>query len=287
MSRMSRKRPSLALKSGIAGDVIERLAADAGGQRESLPLNQIQERPGGDARKLRFAHVEALAESILLVGLIQPIVVDRQGYLLAGGHRLAALRLLQKQHPRQFERLFSTGIPVRRLEIDADAETAAALEIEITENEKRLDFSRGEVQAVAQRLLDAGYQRRRGKPSQGEKSLIPALMKVFGKSRSTIQRYLEPDSAELNRSNDTFSDRAQPEKQADSVVVSLILKAPRSQAEAVAQAYSQALQDAGIQVEQWSMESGSKGVATIRLQTQYPARPIHSAETTETHTHRT
>lgn len=276
---MSRKRPSLPkleLKSGIAGSVIERLAADAGGQRESLPLNQVRERPGGDARKLRFAHVEALAESILLVGLIQPIVVDRQGHLLAGGHRLAALRLLQKQHPRQFERLFSSGVPVRRLEIDADAETAAALEIEITENEKRLDFSRGEVQAVAQRLLDAGYQRRRGKPSQGEKPLVPALMRVFGKSRSTILRYLEPDSAELNMSNDTFSDRNQPEATDDTVPVSLVLKAPRSQAEAVAQAYSQALQNAGIQVEQWSVQSGSGAVATIRLQTHYPTCPSHS-----------
>lgn len=269
---MSRKRPSLPkleLRSGIAGSVIERLAADAGGQREALPLEQIRERPSGDARKLRFAHVEALAESILLVGLIQPVVVDRQGHLLAGGHRLAALRLLQKQHPRQFERLFAGGVPVRRLEIDADAETAAALEIEITENEKRLDFSRGEVQAVAQRLLDAGYQRRRGKPSQGEKPLVPALMRVFGKSRSTILRYLEPDSAELNMSNDTFSDRDQPEVPTDSIPVALVLKAPRHQAEAVAQAYAQALQNAGIQVEQWSVQSGSGAVATIRLQTQY------------------
>ena len=40
---------------------------------------------------LNLAHVEALAESIAALGLIEPLVVDKQGRLLTGGHQLAAI----------------------------------------------------------------------------------------------------------------------------------------------------------------------------------------------------
>lgn len=64
-------------------------------QRINLPLSQIYPR-AEDNRPLRDAHVKDLAESIGALELIEPLVVDTKGVLLAGGYRLAAIQLLKK-----------------------------------------------------------------------------------------------------------------------------------------------------------------------------------------------
>ncbi|MBK8185612.1 MAG: ParB N-terminal domain-containing protein [Candidatus Competibacteraceae bacterium] len=64
-------------------------------RRGILPLTSIQPRPGGDSRLLKPDHILNLAESIVAVGLVEPPTVDCRGRLLAGAHRVAALRLLQ------------------------------------------------------------------------------------------------------------------------------------------------------------------------------------------------
>ena len=67
----------------------------ASGNNAVMPLDAIKPRDA-DTRPLNPAHVEALAESIVALGLIEPLAVDKQGRLLAGGHRLAAIVQLKE-----------------------------------------------------------------------------------------------------------------------------------------------------------------------------------------------
>jgi ParB family transcriptional regulator, chromosome partitioning protein len=155
-----------------------------------LPLNQITDRPGGDTRPLNQSHVQALAESIAAVGLIQPIAVDNQGRLLAGGHRWAAIAYLQSNNPTAFAQWFDAGVPVHRFDFDASANEGRALAIEASENEKRRDYTAAEVRYLADRLVAVGYTNKRGGVKKGEKAIGPTLEIITGKSRRTIERYL-------------------------------------------------------------------------------------------------
>jgi ParB family transcriptional regulator, chromosome partitioning protein len=157
----------------------------------SILLEEITDRPGGDTRPLNQPHVEALAESIAAVGLIQPIAVDIKGNLLAGGHRRAAISHLSVFDPEAFNNHFGSGIPIRRYDFDASQDTEMALAIEATENEKRRDYTLEEVKDLAERLKLAGYNYTSGRPKKGQKSLIPSLSVIVGKSDKTIRRYLE------------------------------------------------------------------------------------------------
>jgi ParB family transcriptional regulator, chromosome partitioning protein len=177
----------------------------------TLPLNQITDRPGGDTRPLNPAHVEALAESIAAVGLIQPIAVDNQGRLLAGGHRRAAIVHLQATNPTAFSQWCGAGVPVHRFDFDASQDEGRALAIEATENEKRRDYTPGEVRELADRLVAAGYTNQRGGVKKGTKAIGPTLEVITGKSRRTIERYLsKPDKSELNPSLVGFTRQAAP-----------------------------------------------------------------------------
>ena len=62
--------------------------------RVNVPLVQIKVRKF-DTRPLNEDHVQALSESIAVLGLLEPLVVDKRSRLLAGGHRLAALYVLR------------------------------------------------------------------------------------------------------------------------------------------------------------------------------------------------
>lgn len=156
-----------------------------------LPLEQILGRPGGNSRPLNPEHVSELADSIAAVGLIQPIAVDRHGHLLAGGHRRAALQLLQAEQVDRFAEMFGDGVPVRAMDIDADQETDKAIAIEAAENEKRRDYTPAEVRTLADRLIEQGYSPRKGRPKKGQKALSPALAVIIGKSTRTVERYLQ------------------------------------------------------------------------------------------------
>jgi ParB family transcriptional regulator, chromosome partitioning protein len=54
-----------------------------------------------------------------VLGLIQPIAVDSQGVLLAGGHRREAIERLQTSTPAAFAEHFGAGIPVRSYDFEA------------------------------------------------------------------------------------------------------------------------------------------------------------------------
>ncbi|MBD1865149.1 MULTISPECIES: ParB N-terminal domain-containing protein [Trichocoleus] len=179
----------------------------------TLSLDSITDRVDGDTRPLNPAHIEALADSIAVVGLIAPIAVDSRGRLLAGGHRRAAIALLREQDPGAFAKQFPSGqVPIRRYDFDSETEPGEALAIEATENEKRRDYTPAEVRAIADRLRAAGYRDAPGKPKKGEKALRPALELIIGKSIRQVRRYLNdaPDAyaenGEQNQDNQTRTD---------------------------------------------------------------------------------
>lgn len=156
----------------------------------TLPLGKILDRTS-DTRELHADHVSELAESIAVLGLLEPLVVDRRGRMLAGGHRKAAVFTVKEQNPEAYAKHFPQDlIPVRILDFDAKANPDLALQIEITENEKRRDYTPVEVRSLAERLVEAGYINVKGRPARGEKALRPALEVIIGKSIRTVRRYL-------------------------------------------------------------------------------------------------
>ncbi len=187
--------------------------ADTPSSAATLSIDSITDRVGGDTRPLNPAHIEELADSIAVVGLIAPIAVDSQGRLLAGGHRRAAILLLREQDPDAYAKQFPNGqVPIRRYDFDSQIEPEKALAIEASENEKRRDYTPTEVRAIADRLRAAGYRDAPGKPKKGEKALRPALELIIGKSIRQVRRYLNdiPDAptenGQQNQDKQTRSD---------------------------------------------------------------------------------
>lgn len=174
---------------------------------ETTELDTIGDRLKGNARPINLAHVEALYESIDVFGLLEPIVVDREIILLAGGHRREALRLLRERSEERFYALFPQGhVPITQKPFSSRECPELALEIEIAENDHRLNYSKAEILNLARKLLTLGYTNSPGRPKEGEKRLKPALSTIFGKSFRTVERYL----AELNRENDSAANEAPP-----------------------------------------------------------------------------
>lgn len=203
----------------------------ATGGTTMVPLANIKPR-SADTRPANPAHVLDMAESISALGLIEPIVIDRQDRLLAGLHRLTALKLLHASDRQAVwqqlldaaevksstgfdERLaaLSLGIaasynscaPVRQLPFDAEEDPQQALAIEIAENEQRRDYTRAEVVGIKEQLESVGYSFQRGNQSD-RKPGMPALQAVVGKSRRSLYRLLSPQ--ESNVPFGTFEERA-------------------------------------------------------------------------------
>ena len=166
----------------------------------AMPLGKILERKS-DTRELRALHVSDLADSIAVLGLLEPLVVDTKGKMLAGGHRKAAIELLRETDPSVYAKLFPLDqVPVRIMGFDAEAEPDLALQVEIAENEKRRDYTVSEARALAMRLRSAGYVDVKGRPGKSEKALRPALEVIIGKSLRTVRRYLNEEIGESRTS---------------------------------------------------------------------------------------
>ena len=179
---------------------------EAKGTPDTMPLKDIQDR-ASNTRDLDLAHAESLMESIKAVGLIQPITVDRDGVLLAGGHRHLALIMLQNHEPMVFTELFPNGeVPVRVMPFTAANNPDWALDVEVSENEVRRDYSKDEVLAIAKRLRAAGYKDTPGKPKRGEKRLKPAIQTIIGKSMRTVERYLASEKNETPTNGEVRKD---------------------------------------------------------------------------------
>jgi ParB family transcriptional regulator, chromosome partitioning protein len=201
--------------AGIAIQVQDEAAAERAEVERTLPalmpFAKILSRVS-DTRELRPEHVDELAESIAVLGLLEPLVVDRRGRLLAGGHRRAAIAQLQGADPEAFTQHFPDEmVPVRILNFDAEGDPDLALQVEVSENEKRRDYTVAEVRALAERLQQAGYTEVKGRPARGEKALRPALEVIIGKSLRTVRRYLNQDELE-SRTSVTLSKNAEQER---------------------------------------------------------------------------
>jgi ParB family transcriptional regulator, chromosome partitioning protein len=178
------------------------------GELSTLHLERIKNRESS-TRTLNAQHVQSLKESISTLGLIEPLAVDEEKVLLAGGHRLAAIALLLETEPETFEQHFpNSAIPVRVMPFIAANEPERALQVEVAENEYRRDYTPTEVRGIADRLIQAGYKDVKGRPKKGEKVLMPALSTVIGKNRRTIQRYLHGDSKKSRTSVHLFLEKA-------------------------------------------------------------------------------
>ena len=83
--------------------------------------------------------IEKLAESIKTVGLIHPLVVNKQDELIAGGRRYSALK-----------HLGVTEVPVHRLDKDPREQELIAID----ENLVRLDLTKVEMEHALRRAKD-------------------------------------------------------------------------------------------------------------------------------------
>lgn len=180
-----------------AGDSKRHIEAYGDMELVRIPLNQIGDRPAGDTRPINDAQVESLVESIKVVGLIAPLAVDNQNRLLAGGHRRAALQRLMELDLPRFNDLFPGGVPCRKFDFDSTAEAEQALQVEVAENEKRRNYTRAEIRAVAERLKQQGYSLAKGRGNK--QPLHPALQVAFGVSRNTVIRALKEEESNVPR----------------------------------------------------------------------------------------
>jgi ParB family transcriptional regulator, chromosome partitioning protein len=190
---MARRPAPLKRQRNSRAEEIRAQYTEVAGTRARLPLSQISDRVHGDTRELNEQHVIELMESIEILGLISPLTVDREGTLLAGGHRRAALRLLAEHNPSCYDANFSEGIPVYRLELLASEAPIEALQIEIEENTQRKNYSPDEIRAAAKKLEAVGYEKLKGRPREGQKSLKQALQRIFKLSDRRIQSILNDD----------------------------------------------------------------------------------------------
>ncbi|MBE9176847.1 ParB/RepB/Spo0J family partition protein [Synechocystis salina LEGE 06155] len=196
------KKPDLtkAISRAKDGNAAEKALQKQQSANQLIPLAQIGDRARGDTRPINPSHLDQLMESIAVIGLITPLTVDCKYRLLAGGHRKAALIRLASENSEKFAELFSDGIPVRVMAIDSEVDPVDALQIEVEENTQRRNYTAAEIREAARKLEEAGYQKIRGRPTQGQKSLNRELMTVFRLSRERISRILnEPVQKNVNR----------------------------------------------------------------------------------------
>lgn len=194
MSKRARPDLSKAIQRSASSEAAENALIQQQTQRQLVPLEKITDRPIGDTRPLNPAHIKELVDSIAVIGLITPLTVDRRYRLLAGAHRRAALQRLAEKDPKQYSELFDAGIPVHIMDIDAEIDTVDALQIEVEENTQRRNYTASEIREAAQKLENAGYEKIRGRPAKGQKSLNRELMSVFRLSRRRITDILnEPE----------------------------------------------------------------------------------------------
>jgi ParB family transcriptional regulator, chromosome partitioning protein len=180
-----------------------------------MRFDQIKDRKI-DTRPLDPAHTEQLAESIAVLGLLEPLVVDIKGVLLAGGHRKLAMSQIREHSPDAYATQFpGEMIPVRVMPFDAERDPDLALQIEISENEKRRDYTPAEIRALAERLRESGYTDVPGRPAKGEKRLRPAIEVIVGKSLRQVRRILNEN--EKTRTHDRVSNKQLVLSQLESV----------------------------------------------------------------------
>lgn len=189
-----------------------------------------------DTRAIDPNHVLEIAKSISAIGLVQNIAIDCQNRLVCGDHRFKAMMLLhleERERIKYWDKLIENSkkaikgksdplnelkaldsdnfkeryprrlIPVVQFDFDSLEDSEAAFALEVTENEKRKEYTAKEIRELAERFKSLGYENRKGRPN-GEMTLSKLLELITGKSRMTLYRYLNNN----NVSTDTlFNER--------------------------------------------------------------------------------
>lgn len=204
----------------------EAKAEPAAQEPARLPVDKILDRAHGDTRPLNAAHVVDLAETFSQGEdrEPQPIVVDPKNRLVMGGHRREALRLLsmrddKKRADRVGELLgdpaeddedraalrkalkararslkapawLAAGAPIQRRSYDSETEKRKALLDEISENERRRDYTPAEVAEYVRRLEKEGFTTKVGRPKKGEESAVAALAGALRLTRRRVNQLL-------------------------------------------------------------------------------------------------
>jgi ParB family chromosome partitioning protein len=120
-----------------------------------MPLERLSPSSANVRLHVREEAVRKLADDIAVRGLLHPLVVRPEGAgygVVCGRMRLEAIKLLQRERPDAFERLFSTGVPcvVREL---SDRE---AVELSLSENLRQNTLTPEEVGRAIARLHEMG-----------------------------------------------------------------------------------------------------------------------------------
>ena len=191
LGRSALKAVEAGKKNAVADLNVEAENALKQGVPQLLPLNQVKARLVEDTRPVDPDHVISLKESIELLGLIQPILVDREHRLIAGAHRLSAYHLLEQQDAQKWGKIPVVVDP----HLSASEHPDLALRKEIAENEKRRNLTPTQVQSAARRLMDVdpSFTRKRGRLKSGERALTPFLATTFGVSVRHVRSLLNQD----------------------------------------------------------------------------------------------
>lgn len=213
-------------------------------QKTKIPRAQIHPREA-DTRPIRSEHVADLAESIAALGLIEPLVVDCKGVLLAGAHRLAAIQLLKEAHPEAYAQQFPDDlVMVHMMTFDAENEPERALQVELAENEKRVNYTRDQIERLAERLRVLNYREIRGRPREGEKALGPALAVAIGVSTRYVRKILSQqrqEEGEKNRNSDPIFQKLKLLKRIEAATQELVVLLESDQPTRAEQSLSKAI----------------------------------------------
>ena len=185
----------------------------------TIQLDDIVERDQY-TRTLDPEHIKALADNIEVVGLEQPIVLITGNELVAGRHRVEALKLLRERNRAQFEEMFPGGIPAMRFDLGERPSRDAILKLELSENALRKNYSIEDRKRLVENLEAQGLQTKRGRPKPGELGMVKTLMKRLGASRATVNRLLASTRSTGSASADTIpKPKGRPKKAAARVEV--------------------------------------------------------------------
>lgn len=182
-----------------------------------VPLQNIRNRHMEDTRPAAPKHILSLAESIAALGILQPLALDKKHRLIAGLHRLSAIKLIASSDREEFfnnlggkvdesireqldtlPHLSTLALPLSQgelpcviLDFDSANDTEAALAAEAAENTARKGYSSDEIANIAQKLLNAGYTERDGRPKKGEKALRPTMEMILGMTSKQVRHALD------------------------------------------------------------------------------------------------
>jgi hypothetical protein len=162
------------------------------GMLEMVALTQIKDTWKFRIRDDNPAHVYDMLQSIREQGLIEPLIIDRNSWLIAGYHRFAAITQLQEGDPTLFKQWFPYGkVSVNRLPFAAKDDPARALAVAISENTKRAALSSETLRSLRELLSkDDRFWDQPGRPPKGKIGLIPYLARALQRSPRQVQRQL-------------------------------------------------------------------------------------------------